>query len=171
MDKNSPMNGAYGGIYCAPMWAKFFAAALKDKDAPELRALPVDVQQVGGQDAGHVAVAVGVAVGQRQRQPEPRPDQDHHAEPQPHQDRRRRRRKPTPTKTKPPNADADAHGHAQPPRPSRWSRRRCHRLWAGGASPPPTVTAAGAGGGDTGLGRRPAPRWLDRLLGLRTRDC
>jgi penicillin-binding protein 1A len=29
-DKNSPMNGAYGGTYCAPMWAKFFASALKD---------------------------------------------------------------------------------------------------------------------------------------------
>ncbi|MFA4965783.1 MAG: transglycosylase domain-containing protein [Thermoleophilia bacterium] len=33
-EKNSPMSGAYGGTYCAPMWAKFFAAALKSKSKP-----------------------------------------------------------------------------------------------------------------------------------------
>jgi penicillin-binding protein 1A len=33
-EKNSPMSYAYGGYYCAPMWAKFFAAALKDKPKP-----------------------------------------------------------------------------------------------------------------------------------------
>ena len=33
-EKNSPMDGAYGGTYCAPMWAKFFAAALKDQQHP-----------------------------------------------------------------------------------------------------------------------------------------
>jgi penicillin-binding protein 1A len=33
-EKNSPMDGAYGGTYCAPMWAKFFAAALKDQKHP-----------------------------------------------------------------------------------------------------------------------------------------
>jgi membrane carboxypeptidase/penicillin-binding protein len=33
-EKNSAMDGAYGGTYCAPMWAKFFAAALKDQKHP-----------------------------------------------------------------------------------------------------------------------------------------
>jgi penicillin-binding protein 1A len=33
-EKNSPMDGAYGGTYCAPMWAKFFAGALKDQQHP-----------------------------------------------------------------------------------------------------------------------------------------
>ena len=33
-EKNSPMSGAYGGTYCAPMWAKFFAEALKDRPHP-----------------------------------------------------------------------------------------------------------------------------------------
>ena len=38
--KNSPMNGAYGGTYCAPMWAKFFAAALKDQPHPSFVSVP-----------------------------------------------------------------------------------------------------------------------------------
>jgi penicillin-binding protein 1A len=39
-DKNSPMDGAYGGTYCAPMWAKFFAAALKNEDHPSFKTYP-----------------------------------------------------------------------------------------------------------------------------------
>ncbi len=39
-DKNSPMDGAYGGTYCAPMWAKFFAAALKDQEHPSFKDYP-----------------------------------------------------------------------------------------------------------------------------------
>ena len=38
--KNSPMDGAYGGTYCAPMWAKFFAAALKDQQHPSFVYVP-----------------------------------------------------------------------------------------------------------------------------------
>src|SRR5665647_53077 len=38
--KNSPMSGAYGGTYCAPMWAKFFAAALKDQPHPSFVTVP-----------------------------------------------------------------------------------------------------------------------------------
>jgi penicillin-binding protein 1A len=38
--KNSPMSGAYGGTYCAPMWAKFFAAALKDQPHPSFSYVP-----------------------------------------------------------------------------------------------------------------------------------
>jgi penicillin-binding protein 1A len=39
-EKNSPMDGAYGGTYCAPMWAKFFAAALKDQPHPSFVTVP-----------------------------------------------------------------------------------------------------------------------------------
>src|SRR5665648_804258 len=39
-EKNSPMDGAYGGRYCAPMWAKFFAAALKDQPHPSFVTVP-----------------------------------------------------------------------------------------------------------------------------------
>jgi penicillin-binding protein 1A len=38
--KNSPMNGAYGGDYCAPMWAKFFAAALNGQSHPSFHYVP-----------------------------------------------------------------------------------------------------------------------------------
>ena len=34
IERNSAMSGAYGGTYCAPMWAKFFATALKDQEHP-----------------------------------------------------------------------------------------------------------------------------------------
>ena len=40
MDKNTPMNGAFGGIYCAPMWAKFMAAALEGKEHPGFVRVP-----------------------------------------------------------------------------------------------------------------------------------
>jgi hypothetical protein len=39
-EKNSPMDGAFGGTYCAPMWAKFFAAALKDRPHPSFKDYP-----------------------------------------------------------------------------------------------------------------------------------
>jgi penicillin-binding protein 1A len=38
--KNSPMDGAYGGTYCAPMWGKFFAAALKNRPHPSFATVP-----------------------------------------------------------------------------------------------------------------------------------
>ena len=38
--ENSPMDGAYGGTYCAPMWAKFFAAALKEQAHPDFTFVP-----------------------------------------------------------------------------------------------------------------------------------
>jgi penicillin-binding protein 1A len=40
MKKNSPMSGAYGGTYCAPMWAKYFAAALKGRSHPSFKRFP-----------------------------------------------------------------------------------------------------------------------------------
>jgi penicillin-binding protein 1A len=39
-EKNSPMDGAYGGTYCAPMWAKFYAAALKGQKHPGFVVVP-----------------------------------------------------------------------------------------------------------------------------------
>jgi len=38
--KNSPMDGAYGGTYCAPMWAKFFASALSGANHPGFPTYP-----------------------------------------------------------------------------------------------------------------------------------
>jgi penicillin-binding protein 1A len=39
-EQNSPMDGAYGGTYCAPMWGKFFAAALKNRPHPSFATVP-----------------------------------------------------------------------------------------------------------------------------------
>ncbi len=39
-EKNSPMSGAYGGTYCAPMWAKFYAQAFKGKSHPAFTYTP-----------------------------------------------------------------------------------------------------------------------------------
>jgi len=37
---NSPMDGTYGATYCAPMWGKFFAAALDGQPHPEFTMMP-----------------------------------------------------------------------------------------------------------------------------------
>jgi hypothetical protein len=37
MDSRLPMGSTFGGTYCAPMWAKFFAAALKDQTHPSFK--------------------------------------------------------------------------------------------------------------------------------------
>ena len=102
------MNSAYGGTYCAPMWAKFFAAALKDQDHPSFKDFPWTFTPVGGQDAGHVAV--GVAVGERQRDAEPDRDQDDHAEAAADQDRGSDAAADADEDAP---ADADAHRHLQ----------------------------------------------------------
>jgi penicillin-binding protein 1A len=39
-EKNSPMDGAFGGTYCAPMWGKFFASAFANKAHPGFTDVP-----------------------------------------------------------------------------------------------------------------------------------
>ncbi len=52
MDKNTPMNNAYGGIYCAPMWAKFMASALEGKAHPSFLRVPWSFSKWDGKYAG-----------------------------------------------------------------------------------------------------------------------
>ena len=40
IDKRLPMGSTFGGTYCAPMWAKFFAAALKFRPHPSFAVVP-----------------------------------------------------------------------------------------------------------------------------------
>ena len=70
-DRNSPMDGAYGGTYCAPMWAKFFASCAQGQQPPRLRHRAVDLRPVARQDAGRFAVAVALAEPRRPRRPRP----------------------------------------------------------------------------------------------------
>jgi len=52
IEKNTPMNGAYGGVYCAPMWAKFMAAALKDREHPGFKRVAWSFSKWEGEYAG-----------------------------------------------------------------------------------------------------------------------
>ena len=159
--KNSPMDGAYGGTYCAPMWAKFFAAALKDQPHPSFKTFPWTFSPWKGKM--QAMSPSGVPVREHQRQPEPRPDQDHHAGAAADQDA-----DPAADADQDQDAEADAHahGHAQraaqaggggrhdvPVRPERPHQRQRHdrrrrRLRAGrraralGRRRPGALTAA-----------------------------
>jgi penicillin-binding protein 1A len=52
MYKNLPMDNAYGGIYCAPMWAKFMAAALNGQSHPSFTTVPWTFSRWQGHYAG-----------------------------------------------------------------------------------------------------------------------
>jgi penicillin-binding protein 1A len=56
-DKNSAMNGAYGGTYCAPMWAKFFAAALANESHPSFKSVAWTFSKWDGKYAKNSASA------------------------------------------------------------------------------------------------------------------
>ena len=113
MDKNTPMNGAFGGIYCAPMWAKFMAAALKDMEHPGFARVP-------GRSASGTA---STPASRRRRRPRPasraaraprRPRPSSRPRPP---SRRRRRRRPRPRR----------HAHRQPLSAGEGRRRRAAR--------------------------------------------
>jgi penicillin-binding protein 1A len=55
--KNSPMSGAYGGTYCAPMWAKFFAAAFNGQSHPSFKTFPWTFSKWTGKYASGVSAS------------------------------------------------------------------------------------------------------------------
>ena len=162
-EKRSAMP-VYGGTYPRADVGQVLRGGAQGRGPPELQGLPVDVQPVGGQDAGHVAVGVGFAVGQRQRLAEPRPDQDHHAEAGADQDHRSADAAADADQDQAaqPGADADEHaqrraqaggrGDHDAHRPAELRRRRRH----GGGHRQRRVRRGRRAGG---LGRRP-PRPL-----------
>lgn len=48
MKKNSPMNSAYGGTYCAPIWAKFMAAVFGNGPHPGFKYAPWSFKKWNG---------------------------------------------------------------------------------------------------------------------------
>jgi membrane peptidoglycan carboxypeptidase len=98
-DKNSPMDGAYGGTYCAPMWAKFYAAALKDEDHPSFKTYPWDF--AGTWESGFTTSpsASSSASPSKSGKPSPGPTKTITPAPQPTKTKTSTP-KPTPTKTK-----------------------------------------------------------------------
>ena len=108
-DKRSAMP-VYGGDYPAPMWGKFFAAALKDKDHPSFKTFPWSFSPWEGKMQAMSPSASASAVGERERQAEPRPDQDHHAGAAADQDADAQA---DADEYQAAEADADPHRHAQ----------------------------------------------------------
>jgi len=70
-EKNLPMDGAYGGTYCAPMWAKFFAAALKDQSHPSFATAPWTFSPWQGKMQGMSPSAAPSASGSASPSPGP----------------------------------------------------------------------------------------------------
>ena len=52
MDRRLPMGAAFGGTYCAPMWAKFYAAAFKNQSHPGFTYAPYTFGTWHGKYAG-----------------------------------------------------------------------------------------------------------------------
>lgn len=105
MKKNSPMSGAYGGTYCAPMWAKFFAAALKDSGHSSFKSFPWSFSRWEGKM-------------QTSNSPSgsPSPSQSGSAKPSP-SPTRTLTPKPSPTKTTPPPTPRPTPTKTKTPKP------------------------------------------------------
>ncbi len=157
-EKNSPMDGAYGGTYLRADVGQVLRRGAQGPAAPQLQDLPVDVQPVEGQDADDVAVRVGVTVGQFQRHAEPRPDQDHHAGAAADQDAEA-------------DADADQDAKTPTPTPTTTPTARPKQMVVGVTTSPTgprSLTSASvmtAGAGDSGLAGA-LVHWVAGILGF-----
>ena len=157
--KNSPMDGAYGGTYCAPIWAKFFAAALKDEAHPSFKTFPWTFSpwkgkmQMMSPSASPSASASG--------KPSPGPTKTITPAPQP---TKTPTPQPTPTKTKTPKPT---------PTPTGTPTARPKQLVLGVITTSPTGRRSGlpsgsvmtAGAGDSGLAGA-LVHWVAGVLGL-----
>ena len=153
--KNSPMDGAYGGTYCAPIWAKFFAAALKDEAHPSFKTFPWTFSpwkgkmQMMSPSASPSASASG--------KPSPGPTKTITPAPQP-----TKTPTPTPTKTKTPKPT---------PTPTGTPTARPKQAVVGVVTSPTgrrsfaSASVMTAGAGDTGLAGA-LVHWVSGLLGL-----
>ena len=161
-EKNSPMDGAYGGTYCAPMWAKFYAAALKDSDHPSFKDFPWTFSPWEGkmQTSPRRRRPRRRAAARRRAPARPRPSTRSRRRPRRPSRRRRSRRRPTPSRPSP-----RRRRRARPARApkqvvvSGWSPTGQWNLAAS------DVSAAGIGSGGTGAAGAVVD-WLAGLFGL-----
>jgi penicillin-binding protein 1A len=141
-DKSSPMNSAYGGTYCAPMWAKFFAAALKDADDhPSFKDFPWTFTPWEGK--------------MQAMSPSASPSESGSATPSPTATKTITP-KPTATKTVTPTP---------PPTPTKTPKPTPTPTATSSAAAKKVVTTAGVGSGGDGLAGD-VVGWLAGLLGL-----
>ncbi len=155
--KNSPMDGAYGGTYCAPMWSKFFAAALKDQSHPSFKTFPWTFSPWKGKMQAMSPSASPSASSSGS--PSPGPTKTITPVPQP---TKTPTPKPTPTKTNTPKPT---------PTPTGTPSARPKQVVVGVATSPSgrgSLTSASvmtAGAGDSGLAGA-LVHWVAGVLGL-----
>jgi len=119
MKKNSPMSGAYGGTYCAPMWAKFFAAALKDSGHSSFKSFPWSFSRWEGKMQTSNSPSGSPSPSQSgSGKPSPSPTRTLTPKPSPTKTTPPPTPRPTPTKTKtpkpPPTPTDTPSGAARP---------------------------------------------------------
>jgi penicillin-binding protein 1A len=98
MNARSPMSNAFGGDYCAPMWAKFMAIAMKGSDHSGFTRAPWSFSKWDGKFAGRSPSPSGSASPSKSASPKPSPST--------------KTIKPTVTPTHPPS-------HTPTPRPTK----------------------------------------------------
>ena len=161
-NKNSAMDGAYGGTYCAPMWAKFFAAALKDEPHPSFKTAPWTFGAWHGKMQAMSPSASPSRVAEREQEPEAHghADQDDHATADADQDQdadaAAHAHQDQDAQT---DADADGHAHGRPQEAGVSARD---------ADPDPG-SGRRHGGHDDGHRRRRPDRLAGRLVRRRPR--
>jgi penicillin-binding protein 1A len=164
-EKNSPMDGAYGGTYCAPMWAKFFAAALKDESHPGFKTYPWSFGTSWESKFSVGPSASASSSGSPSASPSPGPTKTITPAPQP---TKTITPKPTPTKTKTPTPTPTTPTGTPTAAPRQVIRVLTTPFDASlEFVTADTQTSAGgkAGAGDTGLAGA-AVHWVAGLLGL-----
>jgi membrane peptidoglycan carboxypeptidase len=155
--KNSPMDGAYGGTYCAPMWSKFFAAALKDQPHPSFKTFPWTFSPWKGKMQAMSPSASPSA--STSGSPSPGPTKTITPVPQP---TKTPTPQPTPTKTKTPKPT---------PTPTGTPSARPKQVVVGVTTSPtrrsglPGGSVMTAGAGDSGLAGA-LVHWVAGVLGL-----
>jgi len=161
MYKRSAMP-AYGGDYPAPMWAKFFAAALKDQSHPSFKTFPWTFSKWDGANASNASTSASPSSSSSSSAtPTAKPTHTITPTPQPTTPKPKPTTpKPTPTTPKPTPTT---------PKPTGTPMAGGRRLVGATTSPVGTQEQAAVttntGGGDTGLAGA-AVHWVAGLLGL-----
>jgi penicillin-binding protein 1A len=149
MVRRSPMGSTFGGTYCAPMWAKFFAAALKDQPHPGFTYVPWTFGVWHGKMQGMSASAAPSASSSASPSPGPTRTITPTVTP-----------KPTPTTPQPTPTTPKPTPTAPPPTPTATPSK------AAGVTKTAAVTAGPAtGNGSHGLVGK-AAGWFAGLFGL-----
>jgi membrane peptidoglycan carboxypeptidase len=153
----------YGGDYPAPMWAKFFAVALKDADHPSFKDFPWTFTKWEGKMQAMSPSASASASPSGSASPSPGPTNTVTPKPDP-TNTKPPTPKPTPTKTKTPKPTPTPTGTPSAgPKQAVVSSLAPVGQWSLEAARIQTAGVAGSGG--TGVAGAVAD-WLAGLLGL-----